>query len=356
MKNPALSMPTRRHLTLAAALAVSGIRAASPRIRVKNVLRVFHNGEHNAFTDLIQFKGAYYLTFRTCPDGHMVHSTSAIIVLANRGGDQWREVHRFSVPKRDVRDPHFLVFQNKLYVYTGTWYCGDTSLKLFDMNQHLGYASCSTDGARWEAPRMLEGTYGHYIWRAAADAGKAYLCGRRKHEFIETATRLERDAAVESVLLESPDGFVFRRAGLFQETYGNETAFVFERSGSILAVARSGGNRNAQLLRSRTPYQSWERSDLGRYIGGPLLARWGSHYLVGGRKQTPAGPRTVVSWLANNQLEDLLELPSNGDNSYPGFVALSPTRAWLSYYSTHEMGTNSKPFTAIYMAELGLEA
>jgi len=348
-------MPTRRHFTLAA-LAASGLRAASPRIRVANVRRLFHNGEHNAFTDLTQFKGIYYLAFRTCPDGHMVNPTSAILVLASRDGSEWRQVHRFSVPKRDVRDPHFLVFQSKLYVYTGTWYCGDTSPKRYDMNQHLGYATCSADGVHWEAPRMLEGTYGHYIWRAAAHADKAYLCGRRKREFIETATRAEQDAAVESVLLESPDGFVFRASGLFQESYGNETAFLFERSGSILAVARSGGNRNAQLLRSRAPYQSWQHSDLGRYIGGPLLARWDSHYLVGGRKQTPAGPRTVLSWLANNQLEDLLELPSAGDNSYPGFVELSPARALLSYYSTHETGTDSKSFTAIYMADLGLEA
>ena len=62
------------------------------------------------------------------------------------------------------------------------------------------------------------------------------------------------------------------------------------------------------------------------------------------------------SWLADNQLEDLLELPSAGDNSYPGFVELSPTRALLSYYSTHETGPDSKSFTAIYMADLGLEA
>ena len=350
-------MFTRRHFTCAAAgLAALDLRGASPRIRVESVRRLFHNGEHNAFTDLIEFKGNYYLTFRTCPDGHMVHPTSAILVLASRDGAEWREVYRFSVSKRDVRDPHLLIFQNKLYVYTGTWYCGDTSPKLFDLNQHLGYATCSTDGTGWEAPRMLEGTYGHYIWRAAAHGGKAYLCGRRKREFIETATRPESDAAVESALLESPDGFVFRPVGLFQETYGDETAFLFEPDGSILAVARGGGKRNAQLLRSRAPYQSWQRSDLGRNVGGPLLARWGSHYLVGGRKQSPAGPRTVVSWLVNNQMEDLLELPSNGDNSYPGFVALSPTRAWLSYYSTHETGADSRPFTAIYLADLRLQA
>ena len=51
---------------------------ALPQVNVASVQRVFHNGEHNAFTDLIRYKGLYYLTFRSCPDGHMVHPTSSI--------------------------------------------------------------------------------------------------------------------------------------------------------------------------------------------------------------------------------------------------------------------------------------
>ena len=33
----------------------------SPGVRVQNVRRVFDNGEHNAFTDLIRWKGKYWL-------------------------------------------------------------------------------------------------------------------------------------------------------------------------------------------------------------------------------------------------------------------------------------------------------
>jgi hypothetical protein len=48
-------------------------------------------------------------------------------------------------------------------------------------------------------------------------------------------------------------------------------------------------------------------------------------------------------------------LPSGGDNSYPGFVELSPTRALLTYYSTHERDRAGKSITAIYLAELSVE-
>lgn len=349
-----LTIPLYRRQFLLAASAAPLAGAPLPRIRVESVRRVFRNGEHNAFTDLIRFRGTYYLTFRSCPDGHMVHPTSHILVLKSPDGAEWREVHRFRVPRRDVRDPHFLIFQDKLFVYSGTWYCGDSSPERYDMNQHLGYAAVSADGARWEGPHMLEGTYGHYIWRAAAHDGKAYLCGRRKREFIETTTRQEQDQAVESALLESSDGIVWRQAGLFQESYGNETAFLFERDGTILAVARGGGARNAELVRSRPPYTAPARMDLGRYIGGPMLTRWDSRYLIGGRKQTAAGPRMALSWLDGGKLDELGELPSGGDCSYPGFVELDSRRGLLSYYSSHEMGANGKPAAGIYLAELSL--
>ena len=159
---------------------------------------------------------------------------------------------------------------------------------------------------------------------------------------------------MESALLKSDDGLVWRPVGFFQERYGNETAFLFEPTGEILAVARTGNARNAQVLRSRPPDRRWERKDLDRHIGGPLVAKWGGRYLVGGRKSLGDGPRTTLYWLVNDALKEFAELPSAGDNSYPGFLELSPTRALVSYYSTHEKDAAGKAITAIYLAELAI--
>jgi hypothetical protein len=329
-------------------------QTALPQVRVVSIQRVFHNGEHNAFTDLCRYRDTYYLTFRSCPHGHGVNPTASIIVLASDDGRTWRQVNRFHVEKRDTRDPHFLLFDDKLFVYTGTWYCGDSAPKDYDMNQQLGYAAWTDDGRTWHGPTMLEGTYGQYIWRTAAHDGKAYLCGRRKRQFAHTETRQQRDPIVESALLESDDGLTFKPVGLFQERYGDETDFLFEEDGSILAVARSGGGRNAQVCRAAAPTGPWERIDLDRYIGGPLLTRWQGHYLVGGRKTMGAPARTALYWLVGNRLEELAELPSGGDNSYPGFVAVDAKRAWVSYYSSHEKDDAGRTITAIYLAELEL--
>ena len=324
-----------------------------PRVQVDNVRRAFHNGEHNAFTDLCQFRDAIYLCFRSCPDGHMVHPTSSIIILRSDDGKEWRQVHRFHVDRRDVRDPHMLVFDNQLFVYTGTWYCGDTSPERWEINQHLGYAVTSRDGIEWSQPRMLEGTYGHYIWRAATDGTTAFLCGRRKHQFQESSTRMERDRLLEAAMLESDDGINFRPRGLFQDAFGGEVAFLIEPDQSILAVARSGGDRNSQICRSHPPYHTFEQVDLDRAVGGPLIARWGDHHLVGGRKSIGDAVMSLY-WLVGDRLHEITELPSGGDCSYPGFVSLGDSRGLVSYYSTHERNEQGEPFTAIYLADLSL--
>ncbi|MCA9175325.1 MAG: hypothetical protein KDB14_12650 [Planctomycetales bacterium] len=334
--------------------------SAADAVRVTNIRRVFHNGEHNAFTDLVRFDGRYYLTFRSCPDGHMVHPTASVIVMTSDDLREWRQVHRFQVPKRDTRDPHFLVFKGKLFVLTGTWYSGEKTIPVaeYDLNLHLGYAVWSEDGATWHGPVMLEGTFGHYIWRAAVHGDKAYLCGRRKQEFA-VGPRGEGNE-VQSAMLESDDGLVWRHRAVMQERSGDETAMWFEPDGSFVGIGRRGRNP-AELLRSAPPYREWERRELDRYIGGPLLTQWDGAFVVGGRHLVSGKPpQTKLYWLTappvgqkgDVQLAEFASLPSAGDTSYPGFLDLGGGKAVVSWYSSHEQDADGNSITAIYMADL----
>ena len=320
-------------------------------IRATNIRRVYDDGNHNAFTDLIRFQGNYYLAFRSCPDGHMVHPSAKIIVLQSKDLQVWKQVCDFSVPKRDTRDPHFLEFKKRLFVYTGTWYCGESSpdRSAYDLNKHLGYAIHTEDGTNWSQPTMLEGTFGHYIWRANSFKGKAYLCGRRKQHF-EMKARGE-GANVESAMLVSDDGLAWKTHSLFQMSKGDETAFQFLPSGDALAIGRRG-SEEAQLLSSKYPFSEWQSSPLSEYIGGPLLKRWGNRWLAGGRNNSPLGPRTVLGWIVDGNYQPALVLPSAGDNSYPGIVIHSDSKATVSWYSSHEPDENGNVRTAIYMADI----
>ena len=53
-----------------------------------------------------------------------------------------------------------------------------------------------------------------------------------------------------------------------------------------------------------------------------------------------------MCWLVGSELHEFAELPSGGDNSYPGFVAITPMEALVSWYSSHEGNAS------IYMANL----
>ena len=326
------------------------LRAASgsqPTVRVENIRRAFHNGEHNAFTDLIRWRDRFWLTFRSSPDGHAVFASASIIVLVSDDAKTWRQVHRFAVAERDTRDPHFLIFGDKLFVFSGTALVGKDGKGQTDWNTHQGYGTWTTDGQAWAPARALEGTYGHYIWRAAAHRGKAYLCARRWREHRPGPDR----ATMEAALLESDDGLRWKFVSCFQETEGNETAFLFEPDGSLVGVSRST-RETSVVTHARPPYREWTRETLAEYLGGPVLARWGNKYVVGARRMKAEGPRTTLWWLEGARLLPFAELPSAGDNSYPGLVFPDGSHGLVSWYSTHEQDAQGKPITAIYVADL----
>ncbi len=315
-------------------------------MKIKSVKKIHDDGNHNAFTDLCWYRDNIYLTFRSNPVGHGTIPGSKIVVMRSSDGSKWDKVFEFDVPERDCRDPHLLVFNNTLFVYSSASCCGDMDQELV-FRENTGFAGWTTDARNWEGPQELIGTYGSFIWRAASYQNRAFLAARH----LALGEFEGAPPVFESTLMVSEDGLGWKPISKVQKTMGSEIAFLFEENGAILAVARCKSSE-AQLCRAQPPYRNWTHTGLGRFIGGPLLKKWGKRYLVGGRKRQGKESRTVVSWLENDRLEDVAELPSGGDTSYPGFVSIDEKHGLLSYYSSHEgSGTKEAP-SSIYLAEL----
>jgi hypothetical protein len=209
------------------------------------------------------------------------------------------------------------------------------------MNQHLGYATCSADGVHWGAPRMLEGTYGHYIWRASPTPTRLPLRApqtrihRNRH-----ARRTGRRRRIRSP--KAPMASLPRRRTLPGE--------LRQRNRIPLRAQRPSPSPAAEAtatpsLRSAPPI-SPGASDLGRYIGGPLLAR--HYWLAAGNRPQPAhapsspgSPTTSLKTCSNSP------------------AAITPTRLRraqphprLALLLLHPRNRpDSKSFTAIYMAD-----
>lgn len=325
-----------------------------PTMKLGGVRKVFADENHNAFTDLCRFQGNLYLTFRSCADGHGIAPSAFVRILRSPDGSEWSDVFTFSVPDRDTRDPHFLEFDGRLFVYSGTW-PGDAGQALKrNINDQLGYCVHSADGTAWEGPIAMPSTKGYYIWRAAAHDGTAYLCGRCKSGFVDMPELRDEWALQEAVLLCGTDGLEWEPRAIIQDTFGDETAMVFDAEGEITTLLRCRDpERPGLLCRSKPPYDDWERQRLNRNIGGPLLAWWGNFLVGGGRKsESDREPVTQLYWIDESSIQEALVLPSGGDNSYPGFVEIDPKHALVSYYSSHEGGGDPPYPAAIYLAEV----
>src|SRR5690606_11742119 len=151
-------------------------------------------------------------------------------------GEEWREVYRGGVESRDIRDPHFVEFQGKLFVYCGSWYI-DPVTGEHPFHLHKGYAIVSEDGEHWSQPIAMESTFGYYVWRTAARGDTVYLCGRRTKPGTGTDD-VTNPPILQAILLASKDGLEWKEQGIFKENPGNETAFMFEDNGDILAICR----------------------------------------------------------------------------------------------------------------------
>ena len=188
----------------------------------------------------------------------------------------------------------------------------------------------------------MEGTSGYYVWRAVSRDGVAYLCGRRKRR-MAPGNEADELRLRQTTLLASRDRFAWTQVGVVQAEYGGESAFLFEPDGSLLAIVRNrAAALRARLCRAGAPHRGMDRARSGPNIGGPLLVRWGRNLLVGGRKANPPDRAvTALYWLVDDRLQDAAELPSAGDNSYPGFVELSPSSGLLSYYYSSPVDTDA---------------
>jgi hypothetical protein len=318
-------------LTMIAIVAATAV--ARGQAELVEVRKVWDRANHNAFTDLIRFRDAWFCTFRegsshVSPDG-------ALRVLTSADGRDWASAARLTSPSADLRDPKLSVAPDGRLLLVGV-----------SVTREGGKASyrsmtwASDDGHHWGEGRKV-GDPDVWLWRAAWHDGAAYGVGysTTKDKFV----RLYRGDAGHFEPIVSP---------LFDRGYPTEAALAFRPDGTGLCLHRRDGKgpeASAQLGRSSAPYTSWTWKDLGKPVGGPGLALLPDGRVVAGVRLYDGKVRTSLCWLdpEAGTLTEFLTLPSGGDTSYPGLV-WHDDRLWVSYYSSHEGKTS------IYLAKVKL--
>src|SRR5437879_2053639 len=97
-----------KRLSLFALLAFGGgLVHADDTIKLVEVRRIWDKAPHNAFTDLVRFKGRWFCVFRE-GRGH-VSPDGALRVLTSTDGAKWESTALMRSPNSDLRDAKITV-------------------------------------------------------------------------------------------------------------------------------------------------------------------------------------------------------------------------------------------------------
>jgi hypothetical protein len=322
-------------LSLAAPQPLARAAGDGRDVRLVEVRRIWDAAPHNAFTDLVRFKGRWYCVFRegrahVSPDGKLR-------VLESLDGKQWASAALISLPDADLRDAKACVTPDGKLMLSGA----AARPALGGKTTHQSMAWFSADGRTWDAGTEI-GDKDFWLWRVTWHGDAAYAVG-----YGCAADKIAR-------LYSSRDGRRFETLvpTLFSDGYPNEHALLFLDDGTCLCLLRrDAGTKTGQLGTSKTPYKQWSWKDLGRQIGGPEMIRTADGRLLAGVRLYDGKVRTSLCWVdaQKGTLDECLTFPSGGDTSYPGLV-MHDGLLWVSYYSSHEGKTS------IYLATVTLDA
>ncbi|MBS1791930.1 MAG: exo-alpha-sialidase [Acidobacteria bacterium] len=340
-------MKMRSHLLLIFALLTIGggtfAAAQTPKLKLLSVKKIWDQGDHNAFTDLIRFNNRWFCIFRE-GKGH-ADGEGKLRVLTSREGETWESAALIDLPGRDLRDAKFsLAPGNKLMLV-----CGAADPSRNPQADFFSFVSFSNDGKQWSKLERIQGFNSRsWLWRVVWHKGWAYGVAYSWEPDILKSGR--RNFAV---IARSRDGIHYQRISKDLEGL-NEAALMFDRNDNLIVVLRSVDSApNATIAESRSPFTDWKTKPLivngwQNKLGGPAVLRLPNGRMVaGGRLYGDKITRTGVGLidLASGQLANIVELPSGGDNSYPGLV-WHEGKLWMSYYSSHEGKTS------IYLAKI----
>lgn len=315
--------------------------AAEPKAELVSVRKIWDKAPHNAFTDLIRFKGSWYCVFRE--GASHVSPNGALRVITSSDGERWESaalVTADSAPQHktsDLRDAKITETPDGRLMLNGA-----AATKLGpNKYTHQSYAWFSTDGRNWGTGTPI-GDQDYWLWRSVWHKGTAYNAGYGCRPDIEHIR-----------LYSSQDGLHYKTlvSSMYDRGYPDETALVFLKDDTCLCLARRDGKPSTAVLGTAAPpYTTWTWKDLGQHLGGPQMIQLPDDRLLAAGRLHGKKTHTALCWVdpQAGTLTEFLPLPSGGDTSYPGLV-WHDNLLWVSYYSSHERKTS------IYLAKVKLK-
>ena len=300
-----------------------------------SVRKIWDQGAHNAFTDLIRFQDKWFCSFRE-GDGH-VGGDGKLRILESSDGETWKSAALLAEPGIDLRDPKLSITPDgRLMMVAGGSVYGGTK-KLQGAQPRVAF---SQDGRGWSPTRRVLREM-EWLWRVTWHDGTAYGVSYNMATGSPNPERAIR-------LFSSTNGLDWKLVAPLNVTgQPNETTVRFRRNGdAVMLVRREAGDKGGWIGTSKAPYTDWQFAQTQVRLGGPDFLELPDGSLVAGSRDHSQGKAKFSLFrMTGENLKPMLTLPTGGDCSYPA-LAWYDDLLWVSYYSSHEGKTS------IYLAKV----
>jgi len=303
-------------------------------MKIEWVKKLDADGMHNAFTGLAYFKDKYYLAYRKAK-GHVTDEAFQVIMTSDNGKN-WKIEHKKCLEHYgnaaatvDYRDSFFLPLDDKLLLYSFV-----TPVENGSRGNSYSLAQIITaDSTEWPEPELIQKDC--IIWKPVKSGEDFYAAG-----YVGRC----------SFLYKSQDGMNWKKKSYISP--GSETCLYAPDKEKLVAFVRTEREPyHLEIYESAKPFDNWSKiNEIPVIIQCPhvlqmndkvyILGRERPDYMATADKEKPSfsAHRTKIWEYENNSLKEVLELPSMGDNSYPGTAVMPDGSLLISYYSQHETG------------------
>ena len=306
---------------------------------------IWKTDAYSSFTSLIKYKGRFYCSFRE-GESHIFDSQGRAEgktrIIVSKDGKRWKSVYLGAREGYDLRDPKLSVMPDgRLMAIMGGSIYKDRVRT--GMRSHVCFSS---DGEHFTEPQPIEFTDGEahnddWLWRVTWHEGVGYVVDYGMDTAGEWYLRLYC----------TRDGVHYDRVcTLDVPDFPNETTVRALPDGRLSMMVRTDkGACRGYWGVSNKPFTEWQWKKMDLRLGGPDYLIDGPGIIAASRNSyLPIAKTAVYKGNFDGQLEEMVVLPSGGDNSYPGLL-IEGDELWVSYYSQHEGGK-----AAIYLARIPL--
>src|SRR5690606_31334948 len=293
------------------------------------VKKIWDQGDHNAFTDLILFNGKFYCSFRE-GSGHVPGDEDVdgtVRIISSKDGVKWESVSLLKTEGIDLRDPKLSITpDNRLMVIIG-----GSDYDKHKLNGRNPYVSFSSDGVQFSNPRPI-------VIDPEINSGFDWVWRVTWHDGVGYAVDYQYDGVNRAYVVRTTDGIHYENVSeLYISGRPNEATVRFSPSGEMfIYLRREEHGKEGLLLRSKYPFQEYTWVNLENRLGGPnfIFVPKTDMLILGTRLYYKSGAKAglYLSDYHGNQ-ELIAEFPSAGDTSYPGLL-WHDDHLWISYYSS----------------------